>query len=202
MKPRWTALGFLICVVTTSHLPAAEPPHSSVSHRVLKYCDPVCELQAQDSAFSLLLEVYREHTAHRIQAQYESRINAAAAMSEEHGSLLIQADSEGMRTLRAWVLELAEQERDLSLQQLQQDVENYKVAYGCARRVEEQELGHRVPSKVNTETAAAQLRQYNIVAVADTTGSGLRLVRPLSAQSVLLDAEPAEPTGPKIEPCE
>jgi len=85
---------------------------------------------------------------------------------------------------------------------LQQDVENYKVAYGCARRVEEQELGHRVPSKVNTETAAAQLRQYNIVAVADTTGSGLRLVRPLSAQSVLLDAEPAEPTGPKIEPCE
>ena len=127
MKQVICATAILVGIVSFS-IHAAEPTGSSVRHRILKYCDPVCELQSQDGAFSLLLEVFRQNKAHRIQAQYEARLTAASVMSDQRGSLIIQADSEGMRTLRAWVLELAEKERDLSMKALQQEVENFKTA--------------------------------------------------------------------------
>jgi hypothetical protein len=175
---------------------------SSVRHRVLKYCDPVCELQSQDSAFSLLIEVYRQNKAHRIQSQYESRLSTASAMSKENGSLLIQADSEGIRTLRTWVLELAKKERDLSMKELQQDVVNYETAYGCSRRVDEQEIGVTVPKRIDTETAAAELQTYSIVALGSTADQSFHVVRPIPASTVLLDSAPIELTGPQIEQCE
>ncbi|MCS7048854.1 MAG: hypothetical protein NZ483_06130 [Verrucomicrobiae bacterium] len=197
---RWIVLAAGLVVGIVSGTVAEEKVPAS--KRVLKYCDPVCELQAQDMAFSLLLEAYRQNKAYRIQSTYEARLNAASAMSEAHGSLLIQSDSEGLKTLRAWVMELAEQERQLAMEELQRDVERLKIAYGCARRADEQQLGLAVPSKVDLPTAAQRLASFNIVAGGKFSGSGLKLMRPSSAQSILLDAAEPNIASEGIESCE
>ena len=174
-----------------------------VKSRVLNYCDPVCEIESQDAAYSLLMECYQQHKAYRIQSVYESRVSAASAMSAEHGSLLIQADSEGMRTLRAWVLELADQERELSLKELQGEVDRFRTAYGCARRGDEDRIGQYVSNKLDRETASAQLQSYSIIAVGELSPGGVRTIKPISAKNVLLKTDPAiAANGPHIEPCD
>lgn len=198
MRTNWVALGLCVAFATFSVADDKTP----ASKRVLKYCDPVCELQAQDMAFSLLVEAYRQNKAYRIQSVYEARMNAASAMSEAHGSLLIHSDAEGLKTLRAWVMELAEQERQLAMEELHREVERLKIAYGCARRADEHQLGTTVPSRVDITAAAARLASFSVIAGGRFSAAGLKLMKPTSAQSVLLDA--ADPNVPPegIEPCQ
>lgn len=197
---RWIVGVTMTVLVGSGTISADDKP--SVTTRILKYCDPVCELQAQDMAFALLLEAYRQNQAYRIQSTYEARLNAASAMSEAHGSLLIQSDSEGLKTLRAWIMELAEQERKLAFEQLHRDVERLKIAYGCARRADEQLLGATVPAKMDTAAAGARLGQMTVIADGSFTAADLKLVRPGSHRTVFFDA--ADPSLPAegIESCQ
>ena len=91
---------------------------SAVSKRITNYCDPVCEIQAQDSAFALLIEAYRQFQSRQIQVDYESRLRAAAGLGAQADSLVIGTTLNSTRTLRAWVEALAEKERELRLEQL------------------------------------------------------------------------------------
>ena len=179
----------------------AEPPRAGA--RVPKYCDPTCELQRQDQAFSLLVEIYRQHKAYLIQNQYEARLSAATAIGDKDDSLLIADDGEGVRALRGFVLRLAEEERELSLQQLQKQLEYLEVAYGCARRADEVDIGAQVPSQVNTAKAAAKLKDYVIVALRTPHDDRVHAIEPVPATSVLLDAAPVLPDEHRaIPPCE
>ena len=92
---------------------------SGVGSRLRKYCDPVCELQSQDAAFSLLLETFRQFQSYQIETDYQNRLRAADGMNEKDGSLVIQTSSQGLQTLRSFVGVLAREERDLRMQKLQ-----------------------------------------------------------------------------------
>lgn len=175
---------------------------SETARRIIKYCDEVCELQSQDQAFSLLVESFRQYRAFRIQAQYEARISAASAFGDENGSLLIHSDSRGLRALRGWVLHLAEQERELNLQNLQHQVENLRVAYQCARRADMDRIGQWVASQVDTDQAAKKLTDYVIIAAGNPTEDTFTTIDPVPASTVFLDVSPVIPGDQApIAPC-
>src|SRR6266404_2091602 len=71
---------------------------SPVSKRITKYCDPVCEVQAQDSAFSLMIEAYRQFQGRQIQLDYEARLRAAAGLGKDADSLIIGTTLNSTRT--------------------------------------------------------------------------------------------------------
>src|SRR6266446_2975753 len=123
-------LGIVMTVCLPLSTPAVSadpsgPDNGPVSQRIQKYCDPVCELQAQDSAFSLLIEAYRQFQSRQIELDYESRLKAAAGLGAQADSLVIGTTLNSTRTLRAWVEMLAEKERELRLEQLQTRVVSF-----------------------------------------------------------------------------
>src|SRR5882724_11860643 len=156
-------LGLAVCVfVIACGTATAGVDDAKIKSEIRKSCDPVRELRSQDAAFSLLIEAYRQFQSHRIQADYEARLRAANAMNKERGSLVIASSSTGLQTLRAFVVMLAEKERDLRMEELQTQVVNFRSAYSCVRRIDEQELGATVPIAIDTRKAAAKLRNFKI----------------------------------------
>lgn len=175
----------------------------SVDSRITKYCDPVCELQAQDSAYSMLIEAYRQFQSRQIQIDYEARLRAAAGMSEEHGSLVIQTSLEGVRTLRAWVEALARKERDLRMEQLYTRVANFNTAYACARKLDEELIEADVPTRVDPKSAATKLKSLRIVALGSPAKADFRTVKSTPARKLFLDTQAVEvPPDQLIEPCD
>ena len=166
---------------------------SPVSKRITKYCDPVCEVQAQDSAFSLLIETYRQFQGRQIQLDYESRLRAAAGLGKEADSLIIGATLNSTRTLRAWIEVLAEKERDLRLEQLQTRVVNFTTAYQCARKGDELAADQPVPSKVDMPAAAQQLKTLRLLALGSPTKADFQRVTSTPAADIFLDTAPAKP---------
>lgn len=205
MKQFRTAL--IVTLVTAVTVPtfAAESPKrdQSVHNRILKYCDPVCELQSQDKAFAMLIEAYRQFQSHQIQTDFEQRLRAVAGIGEERGSMIIQADLNGVRTFRMFVEELAKKERELRMQQLQTQVTNFSTAYGCVRRVDEEDVGEAVTKQVDTKMAAGKLTTFSIVALGSPATANYRLVKAAPVNSIFLDAPPVPaPMGRVIEPCD
>jgi hypothetical protein len=203
---RTTLIVTLVAAVTVPSFAAESQKRDSdqsVRTRILKYCDPVCELQSQDKAFAMLIEAYRQFQSHQIQTDFEQRLRAAAAIGEERGSMIIQADLNGVRTFRTFVEELAKKECELRMQQLQTQVTNFNTAYGCMRRVDEEDVGEAVTKQVDTKTAAAKLTTFSIVALGSPATANYRLVKAAPANSIFLDAPPVPaPMGRVIEPCD
>lgn len=176
---------------------------SPVSKRITRYCDPVCEVQAQDSAFSLLIEAYRQFQSRQIQLDYESRLRAAAGLGKEADSLVIGTTLNSTRTLRAWIEVLAEKERDLRLEQLQTRVVNFATAYQCARKGDELAVEQPVPSKVNIPAAAQQLKTLRLLALGSPTRADFQTVASTRAADIFLDTAPAEPWQQEVAgPCD
>jgi hypothetical protein len=182
---------------------AAGVDGANIRREIRKICDPVCELRSQDAAMSLLLEAYRQFQSHQIESDFEGRLKAANAMSQERGSLVIASSSTGVQTLRAFVVMLAEKERDLRFEQLQTQVVNFRSAYGCARRIDEEQLDTTVPTAIDTRKAASKLRNFNIIAPGTLARANFRSPRAISASTVLLDAPEVEPAQDQvIESCD
>jgi hypothetical protein len=177
--------------------------NTSVSHRITRYCDPVCELQAQDSAFSLLIEAYRQFQSRQIQIDYESRLRAGAALGKDADSLVIGTTLNSTRTLRMWIEALAEKERDLRLQQLQTRVVNLSAAYHCARKGDELAIEQTVASKVNTRAAAKQLTTLRMLALGSPAKADFQTVASTPAADIFLDTIAPEPWQEELAgPCE
>ena len=176
---------------------------STVSKRITKYCDPVCEIQAQDSAFSLLIEAYRRFQVRQIQMDYESRLRAAAGLGAQADSLVIGTTLNSTRTLRAWVEALAEKERELRLEQLQTRVANFSSVYKCARKADEAAIDQPVASKVNPQTASEQLKTLRVLALGAPSKANFQTVTSTPASIMFLDTPPVEvPASQLVEPCE
>jgi hypothetical protein len=198
---RVVVAGVLLLSVGVAY--GAEDSSSGVGGRLRTYCDPVCELQSQDAAFSLLLETYRQFQSYQIETDYQNRLHAADRMNGKDGSLVIRTSSQGLQTLRSFVGVLAKEERDLRMQKLQTEVVNFHGAYGCARKVDEGEAGGAVASRVNLRTAANKLRNFVLLSSGPLAKADLRSARTISASSVLVDAAPVDPNQDEvIEPCD
>ena len=200
-------LGVIILVLFVSGTAQAgvsrTQPQTQTTRKVLSYCDEVCEIQAQDQAFALLLESYRQYRSFRIQALYEERVSAASAVGTENGSMIIASDSEGLRALRGWVLHLAEKEREISLQQLQADVGNMSSGYKCVRRLDEERVGQKVASAMDMKRAATQLKDYVVIAEGVPNNGDFHLIHAVPSSAIMLDAASVIPgTETPIEGCE
>jgi hypothetical protein len=182
---------------------AVEPREDHARGRALKNCDPICELRSQDTAFAMLIEAFREFQSHQIQTDFDQRLRAIAGIGEERGSLIIQTKLQGVQTFRFLVEELAKKERDLRMERLQTQVANFHTAYGCMRRVDEEEIGELVAKRVDTKAAAAKLRTFSIVALGSPATADYRVVKAVPASAVFLDAPSVKVSSERLaEPCD
>ena len=165
-------------------------------------CDPVCELQSQDKAFALLLEVYRQYRSYQIESDFESRLRAALGLSEDRGSLLIASSSKTLTALREWVLDVARQERQLRMGELSTQVLNFRTAYDCSRHLDMEEVGQIVASQVDTRAAARRLKTFQAMAVGVPNSPGSASLRIMNASTVLFDAVPVAGEKAPVEPCD
>ena len=192
-------LALAVCVfVIACGTATAGGDDAKIKSEIRKICDPVCELRSQDGAFSLLIEAYRQYQSRQIQSDYEARLRAANAMSNERSSLVIASASQGLLTLRAFVVMLAEKERDLRMEELQTQVVNFRSAYSCVRRVDERELGATVPTAIDTRKAAAKLRNFKIIAPGTLAKADLKTSQSISSDAVLLDTPEVTPAEDQV----
>lgn len=199
-------MGAIVWLLVAARIASANPSgadNGPVSQRIQQYCDPVCELQAQDSAFSLLIEAYRQFQSRQIELDYESRLKAAAHLGQEPDSLVIGTTLTSVRTMRAWIKALAEKERDLRLEQLQTRIANFTTVYHCARKDDETTAGLPVASKVDIRAAVPQLRTLRLLTLGSPTIANFQTVISTPAADVFLDSTPAD-TWPEqlVGPCE
>jgi hypothetical protein len=174
-----------------------------VSNRITNYCDSVCELQAQDSAFSLLIEAYREFQSRQIEIDYEARLRAAAGLGKDGDTPVIDTTLHSAHTMRAWTEALAAKERDLRLEQLQTRVVNFASAYQCARKGDEMALDEPVANKADARAAARELKTWRVLALGSLTSDGFQTVVSRPAASIFLDSAPAKPWQTEVVgPCE
>jgi methylaspartate ammonia-lyase len=176
---------------------------SPVTSRITKYCDPVCEVQTQDSAFSLVIEAYRQFQSRQIQIDYESRLRAAAGLGKEADTLVIDTKLNSAQTMRAWIEVLAEKERQLRLQQLQTRVANFTTAYHCARKGDEEAIQETVANKVDVYGAAQQLKTLRVLTVGSPVNANFQEVASTPAADMFLDSAPV-PVRPEdlVGPCD
>ena len=114
---------------------AAAPPAS-----------PVAVVRNHDAAFSLLIESFQQLQTAMIESDYQERLVMSEAVTDENA--------------RARVLKLAGQERDLRLAKLARQLQQMLASYDVARGDYQKQAGVVVPNSVNTDQAAAQLKQF------------------------------------------
>jgi hypothetical protein len=176
---------------------------SPVTSRITKYCDPVCEVQTQDSAFSLVIEAYRQFQSRQIQIDYESRLRAAAGLGKDADTLVIDTKLNSARTVRAWIEVLADKERQLRLQQLQTRVANFTTAYHCARKGDEEDIQETVANKVDVYAATQQLKTLRVLTLGSPINANFQEVASTPAADIFLDSAPV-PVRPEdlVGPCD
>jgi hypothetical protein len=175
------------------------------SLRATTSCDSVCQMRAQDMAFSLLVETYRQFKSCQIEQQFQRRMTGAENLTsrDSKGSMVLKDDTETMRKLQEFVRGLAHTERTLELEHLQTEVVNFENAYNCIRREDEKQLGIKVANVVNLREAAKQLKDYSIVSQGAPATTDFQPGDPLPADMVLFDIEPASPAPSQvIEGCD
>lgn len=198
MKRRMVAWG-LLGLVAGGFVCAAE----TSDRNARKLCDPICELRSQDGAFSLLIESYREYQSHMIENDYQMRLRAAEGVGNDRGSLVIEASSKSLQTLRHYIMALARMERDIRFEKLETQCRNFNAAYSCARKIDEDYIGETVPSMVDQRAAAQKLKDYCVVTPGALAQARVRTAGCVPATTVLLDAPPVAPDAKRlIESCE
>src|SRR5271155_5040174 len=102
--------------------------------------DPILELQNHNSAFSLLIEAFREVQGRIIQNDYEARIKASNALDD-------------LKTRRQ-VVELAKKERELRVEKLYRQIATLSLTYEGTRRDDSQAVALDIPVHIDTGQAA------------------------------------------------
>jgi len=178
MKIKGLALGLtltmLVCTPSFSAVTKYEDALQPVAQS--KSANPVSELRNQDSAFSLLIEAFRQVQGRFIQNDYEARIKAANALDD--------------LKMRRRVVVLAKQERELRVQKLYHEIGNLDLTYDHTRRDDERAAGVEVPVHIDTGHAAKTLMDYVFIAPAASDESGEIKTKTVPASNYLLDKMP------------
>ena len=179
MKYKGFALGSALSVVLVVSTFAAEINHQddvAIASTTGRNADPVSELRNDDSAFSLLIEAYRQLQNNIIQVDYDARLQAASGLTD-------------VKTRRQ-VIALAKQERELRLRKLYGQVSNLSTTYDLNRQRHEREAGIEVPSTVDTTAAAEKLKDFVVLTPATENVSDIASIKSVPARTVLLDTRP------------
>jgi len=164
-------LTMLVCMTSLSAESKDESaPQSPVQ---TKPADPISELQNQDTAFSLLIEAFRDVQGRIIQNDYEARIKAANALPD--------------LTTRCHVVELAKEERELRVGKLYHQIGNLHLTYGRTHCDDSQAIGVDVPMHIDTGHAAKTLMDYVFIAPAAPDKDGEIKTTTVPAKNYLLD---------------
>ena len=179
MKIKGLALGLtLSMLVGTSSFSVESTDQAATQSAVqTKPVDPIAELRNQDSAFSLLIEAFRQIQGRIIQNDYEARIKAANALSD-------------LKT-RRYVSELAKEERDLRVEKMYHQIGNLNLTYDHTRRDDERALAvANVPVHIDTGHAAKTLMDFVFIAPTAPDKNGEIKTTTVPARNYLLDKLP------------
>ena len=226
LRHRLVALTGCVLIFGGPAFGAVEAPVAEVPPRVAHSCDSVCQLHAQDWAFALLIETYREYRCNQIEAEYGRRTRAVAGLSAvPDDSGVVHAPLRFVQQLQELLGDVAAAERNRGLQLIHTQVNNFQSLYDCARKRDEEALGVMVAKTVDSRAVVRELKQYLVVQpdpVANTAtpadAHDLRHVMVVSpkylsahamdaesepASSLLFD-EPAVPADPNLllGPCQ
>jgi len=122
----------------------------------------VAKIQNQDSAFSLVLEAYRQFQSYIIQHDYEAQLAAARQLPD--------------RFARWEAIALAKKERQLRVNRLGTRLLELSATYGYARRQEEQADGVNAPSAVDPADASEKLHDFVVIAPDPQSGNAARSI--------------------------
>ena len=201
--------------------PAAKDlPHPTNS------CESVCQLHAQDWAFALLIETYREYRCNQVEVDYANRTRAMARLAEAPNTNgIVHAPLRFVQLLQELLGEIAAAERNRGLQLIHTQVNNFQSLYDCARKNDELAIGTTVTNSVDNRTIARELKKYVVLKpelfAKNSTPATARETRPnfivspkyltdhagslpSEPASTLLYDEPAVPVDPNqlLTPCE
>jgi hypothetical protein len=179
MNNKGLALGLTLTMVVCPLSFSAETQGETLATQPVaasKPADPVSELRNQDSAFSILIEAFRQVQGRIIQNDYEARIRAANAL-------------ESLKTRRR-VVELANQERELRVHKLYHQIGNLNQTYDNTRHDDERVANVDVPVHIDTVHAAKTLMDYVFIAPATDEKSGEIKTKTIPASNYLLDKLP------------
>jgi hypothetical protein len=174
MKNKGLALGITLTMLA---VPLSFSASTDEVATQIKTTNPVSELRNQDSAFSLLIEAFRQVQGRIIQNDYEARLKAANALDD-------------LKT-RRHVVELVNQERELRLQKLYHQIGNLSLTYDNTRHDDERAANVEVPVHIDTAHAAKTLMDYAFIAPAGKDSSGEIKTTTIPAKNYLLDKMPA-----------
>jgi hypothetical protein len=172
MKIKGFALGSALAALFCTSASAVELRTENQS--VARTSHLVAELRTRDSAFSLLIETFRQFQNCLIQCDYETRLRAAKSI----------ADPKAHRQ----VIWLAQQERELRCNKLNRQLATLSTTYNYSRAGDEREAGQSVPSTVDMKSAANRLDDFVIITPASAEADTPAPVIP--ARAVLLDNRP------------
>ncbi len=180
MNNKGLALGLtLSMLVCTPSFSVESTPDETATRPVAQTgpADPIAELRNQDSAFSLLIEAFRQIQARIIQNDYEARIKAANALGD-------------LKT-RRYVAGLAKEERDLRVAKLYHQIGNLNLTYDHTRRDDERALAVTdVPVHIDTGHTAKTLMDFVFIAPTAPDKNGEIKTTTVPARDYLLDKLP------------
>lgn len=179
MKIKGLALGLTLSMLVCTSSFSVESTGGSANQPTAqtKPADPIAELRNQDSAFSLLIEAFRQIQGRIIQNDYEARIKAANALSD-------------LKT-RRYVFQLAKQERDLRVAKLYHQIGNLNLTYDHTRRDDERARAVAdVPVHIDTRHAAKTLMDFVFIAPTAPDKNGEIKTTTIPAKNYLLDKMP------------
>jgi hypothetical protein len=179
MKNKGLALGLPLAMLVCTSSFSMEFTDQAATQAVAqtKPADPISELRNQDSAFSLLIEAFRQIQGRIIQNDYEARIKAANALSD-------------LKT-RRYVAQLAKEERYLRVEKLYHQIGNLNLTYDRTRRDDARVLAVAdVPMHIDTSHAAKTLMDFVFVAPTAPDKDGEIKTTTVPAKNYLLDKMP------------
>ncbi len=179
MKIKGLALGLTLGMLIGTSTFSVESTDQAGTRQapVTKAVDLISELRNQDSAFSLLIEAFRQIQGRIIQTDYEARIKAANALSD-------------LKT-RRYVCQLAKEERGLRVAKLYHQIGNLNLAYDDTRRDDERAIAVAdVPVHIDTGHAAKTLMDFVFIAPTAPDKNGEIKTVSVPAKNYLLDKMP------------
>jgi len=175
MKHRSLALGLTLTVLvcTSSFSAECEDESAPPPAAQTEPAGSISELQNRDTAFSILIEAFRQVQGRIIQNDYEACITAANALSD-------------LKTQRS-VVELAKQERKLRVAKLGRQIGNLNQAYDLTRRDDAHGVAVDVPVPIDTNHAAKALMDDVFISPTAPDKDGEIKTTTVPARDYLLD---------------
>jgi hypothetical protein len=136
----------------------------------------VSELRNHDSAFSLLLETYRQFQNKLIQIDYSNRLSAAMCLADV--------------TTRKQTVALVRRERDLRIRRLTAQLVVFSVMYDHSRQFDKQKVDNPSGAGMDRKGAARELQNFVVITPAADAPQGAEPFQTLPSSAVLLNQCP------------